>query len=74
MKDGPHKSPLWRFVSMCKKYNVYNVIANDIEKGVYVSMTEWKSLVKRAIWDKANRCYKASYSMQISEVYKPGYG
>ena len=48
---------------ICKKYNVYNFVASDIEKGAYVSMTEWKSLVQKAIWDKAIKCYKASYSI-----------
>ena len=44
-------------------YTVYNFLANDITMGAYISMNEWKSTVKKAIWDKANKWYKASYSI-----------
>ena len=67
--NGPCTGPLWRFTSICKKYNVYNILANGIEKGAYVSMTEWKSFVKKTIWDRANSCYIASYSICKSLKY-----
>ena len=39
MKDGPHNRSIMEIhIHICKKCNVYNLLANGIEKGAYVTM------------------------------------
>ena len=41
-----HFGPTATLIATCKKYDLLDIVAEAIETGVYMSMQEWKALVK----------------------------
>ena len=50
-----HLGPLWRFICLCKDYDLLGIIKGIVEDNISISMQVWKSLVKTKVWEKQNQ-------------------
>ena len=52
------KGPVWEMVECCRRYDLTNFLVEAVMNGVYVTVSQWKNLVKTAVSSDYMRSYK----------------
>ena len=62
LSNAKHKGPVWDYVQLCQRYDLIDIVVESIQNGLYMSMSEWKTLVKRRLNQLDSKSWKIACS------------